>query len=135
MLALAFTGLLAAHTVDAWRSFLATSEQSIDDVGAALSAAGARTTDVVAATTVQHYADALPFTFDEVPLDVKDLEDLQLSLALRGAAFFLHEEKFGPNGSYRPQIDRLLAEPDLCPFLEPLWRRPQFPRAALFRAR
>lgn len=134
-IALAFVLLLASHTVDAWRSFLAASEQPIDEVGTALVAAGARPGDVVAATAVQHYADALPFEVAEVPLGVKDLEDLQLALALRGAAFFLHEEKFGPDGSYRPELDRLFDAPGDCPFLEPLWMRRAFPRAALFRAK
>jgi hypothetical protein len=121
--------------VDAWRSFLATSEQPIDQVGTALAAAGARTSDVVAATSVQHYADRLPFEFTELPLELDDFEDLQLELALRDADFLLLEEQLGPDGSYRPELDRLLDEPELCPFLEPLWRWPGFPRRVLFRAR
>lgn len=134
-LLLAAPVLLAAHSIDAWATLLRTCQQPIEEVGTALAAAGIRAPDVIASTVVGHYEDVLPFQFEEVPLAVEDFEDLQLALARLDAAFFLHEERLGPGGSYHPELDRLFDEPDLCPFLDPIWMKRDFPRAVLFRAR
>lgn len=135
-LALAAPVLLVSHSASAWSSLLRTQQQPVEEVSTALAAAGIRAGDVVAATVAEQYDSLLPFEFDGLSLEVQDLEDLQLALALSGASFFLHEERRAPDRtSYRPVLDELFEHPDLCPFLEPLWMRLESPRVILFRAR
>jgi hypothetical protein len=127
--------MLLGHSVAAWTHLVSAGQQPIDQIHAALVAAGIRPDeDVVMTTTLQHYAVALPFSFTQLSLDAQDLGDLQLALALSNSAFLIYEYKSSGTGSYWPELDVLLRDPGGCSFLDPLLIWPGPPRIGLFRA-